>query len=268
MGVGGGPGGGPGGVTTGRAGRVPRVLRPPDELVRTRPLDLRDALLCYLGGIVASVMAGGIAGGLGDWNRFEDFPGAVRLALIPALWIGLVALPLVILRRRKRDPVADLRLSLRPVDLATGAVAGVVLQVAAIPALYWVLQLVVGDLDVDGPAKEVMGLVSGFWPRVALVLVVAVGAPIAEEFFFRGVFQGSVDRLLRGGGWPTQRAGWGAVGTTSVIFAATHFQMVQFPGLLLAGLVFGLLAQRSGRLGPALVAHVMFNLVALLVGLT
>jgi membrane protease YdiL (CAAX protease family) len=53
---------------------------------------------------------------------------------------------------------------------------------------------------------------------------------------------------------------------SSALFAATHFQLVQFVGLFVAGLVWALLAQRSGRMGPALVSHMAFNLstVALL----
>ena len=45
------------------------------------------------------------------------------------------------------------------------------------------------------------------------------------------------------------------------MFGATHFQLLQLPGLVLAGALFGVLAYRSGRLGPAIVAHVAFNMV-------
>jgi membrane protease YdiL (CAAX protease family) len=49
---------------------------------------------------------------------------------------------------------------------------------------------------------------------------------------------------------------------TSLIFGAVHFQWLQFPALALAGLLFGVLAERYGRLGPAIAAHMVFNLTA------
>ena len=42
-------------------------------------------------------------------------------------------------------------------------------------------------------------------------------------------------------------------------------QPLQFPGLFVAGLLFGALAWRAGRLGPAIFAHVGFNTVAAIV---
>jgi len=53
-----------------------------------------------------------------------------------------------------------------------------------------------------------------------------------------------------------------ALVVTAVVFAAMHFQPLQFLGLAAFGLVAGLLAQRTGRLGPAILAHIAFNAVA------
>ncbi len=52
-----------------------------------------------------------------------------------------------------------------------------------------------------------------------------------------------------------------AIGTTALVFGASHFLLLQLPGLVLAGALFGVLAHRAGRLGPAIVAHVAFNMV-------
>ena len=49
---------------------------------------------------------------------------------------------------------------------------------------------------------------------------------------------------------------------SSVIFGAVHLQPLQFPALVAVGVVFALLTLRSGRLGPAIFAHVAFNAVA------
>ena len=47
---------------------------------------------------------------------------------------------------------------------------------------------------------------------------------------------------------------------SSVIFAASHFQLIQFPGLLVFGLVAVAAFHRTGRLATAIWAHVGFNL--------
>jgi len=82
---------------------------------------------------------------------------------------------------------------------------------------------------------------------------VGVGAPIIEEIFYRGLLQRSLIKR----GLPAGLA----IGITSVVFGVSHFEALQLPGLVLAGAVFGVLAHRSGRLGPAIAAHVGFNLV-------
>jgi membrane protease YdiL (CAAX protease family) len=41
-------------------------------------------------------------------------------------------------------------------------------------------------------------------------------------------------------------------------------QPLQFPALALAGALFGVLAYRFDRLGPAIAAHVVFNMTAVI----
>ena len=78
-----------------------------------------------------------------------------------------------------------------------------------------------------------------------------IGAPIAEEIFFRGlVFRSFEKRFGR----------WWALGLSSIVFGVTHFQPLQLPALIVAGLVFGGLVVATDRLGPAIVAHMAFNL--------
>ena len=56
-----------------------------------------------------------------------------------------------------------------------------------------------------------------------------------------------------------------AVGGSSLWFAASHFQPLQFAGLLAFGLVLGLVAHRTGRLGMAICAHIGFNMTTVVV---
>ena len=89
------------------------------------------------------------------------------------------------------------------------------------------------------------------------ILGLSVGAPIAEEVLFRGVFQRGLERR-----WGRPRL---ALVLSAFIFAGFHLEAVQFPVLLLLGLLFGWLYQRSGSLWPSIVAHATNNLVAVLV---
>jgi hypothetical protein len=118
-----------------------------------------------------------------------------------------------------------------------------------------VLQLLGKDSDdLEKPARELADKAHG--PGVLLlVLVVVVGAPLIEELFFRGLTLRSVTRRF---GAPA-----GVVGS-AVLFGLTHFEPLQLPALVVFGLLAAFLARRSGRLGPAIWAHVAFNLTAVI----
>jgi membrane protease YdiL (CAAX protease family) len=90
---------------------------------------------------------------------------------------------------------------------------------------------------------------------VLLVAIVAIAAPVVEELFYRGLWLRSVERRLGTAA---------AVGVSSVVFAAVHFQPYDFPALLGFAVVVAVLTVRTGRLGPAIWAHVVFNLTAVL----
>ena len=162
----------------------------------------------------------------------------------------LIGVPAIATHRKGRGLVADLGLRFAPVDGAA-FVLGVVLQAIVIPALYWPIFRFtdVSRDDVSGDARELVDAASGAGIAV-LVLVVCVGAPFAEELFFRGLLLRAVDKR------------WGigaAVVASTLVFAATHFQGIQFPALVLFGAVAAVLAVRTGRLGTAILCHAGFN---------
>jgi uncharacterized protein len=189
-----------------------------------------------------------LAGDGGDDDVEITITALVVNSLI--LWVFLIGVPMIATKRKGNGPVADLGLRFAPAD-AGAFVVGVLLQAAVIPALYWPLLRFTDltDDDVSGEARELVDAASGGGIAV-LVLVVCVGAPFAEELFFRGLLLRAADR----------RWGIGAAAVISaVVFAASHLQGVQFPALLLFGAVATFLAVRSGRLGPAILCHAGFN---------
>ena len=76
------------------------------------------------------------------------------------------------------------------------------------------------------------------------------GAPLVEELVYRGLLQGAVTRRL---GNPL-----GLV-LVAALFAGVHFQPVSLPGLFVVGLVLGVCAVRTGRLGLGVITHLAFN---------
>jgi membrane protease YdiL (CAAX protease family) len=109
------------------------------------------------------------------------------------------------------------------------------------------------DIDeLNDPAKDLIDRAGDVPSKVLLVLVVAIGAPIAEEIFFRGFLQRGLMALVPA---PAAIAG------SSLLFALTHIQLLQFPALAAFGAVLGILAHRTGRLGPSIFTHMGFNAV-------
>ena len=178
----------------------------------------------------------------------------------PPLWLGFVGVPIWAAATKGAGWVADFAVRLRAIDVPIGVVAGLLAQFVLVPLVSLpIIWLTDTDLDKLGePARDLGARATSPGLVVLLFLMVAVGAPIAEEIFFRGLLL----RALK------KRFGTVvAVAGSSVVFGATHFQALQFPALAAAGVVFAMLVVLTDRLGPAIVAHMAFNAatVALLV---
>lgn len=110
-------------------------------------------------------------------------------------------------------------------------------------------------------AGEEQGLVPDGWdgsraaPFVANLAVVAIAAPIVEEFVFRGLGYGLVSAFT---------APWPAIVITGVAFGLAHGLVVALPVLALFGVLLGWLRSQTGSIYPSLLVHSVFNTVALL----
>ena len=90
----------------------------------------------------------------------------------------------------------------------------------------------------------------------------AIGAPIAEEFLFRGMLY----RLLR-----VRMQVVVAVGLSALAFAFLHFIPPLVPALLVMGIVLAVVAERYDSLYPAMVVHALnngFAIIALYIALS
>jgi membrane protease YdiL (CAAX protease family) len=172
----------------------------------------------------------------------------IALLQVP-LWLGLLGAP-ILAAREGMDWRRDLRWSMKAIDVPTGIATGLLLQLVLVPLLYVPIFWLFGDLDVDEAARSLVGRADGPIDVVALVGITLIGAPIVEEVFFRGLLHGAL---------ADQLPAVAAVAASATVFAATHLQLIQFPALVLVGVVHALLLMRSGRIAPAIWSHAAFN---------
>ncbi|MFZ8968364.1 MAG: CPBP family intramembrane glutamic endopeptidase [Ilumatobacteraceae bacterium] len=210
------------------------------------------AIAWSLGGIVGGqivLAASGTAAG--------DDLGTVTLAALAAVsWTAFIVAIALVSRMSAISVGAVVGAGMRPIDLI-GVPIGVAAQFVIVPVLYVGLRRIAPDAfagdDVERNARELLDAADG-WRVVLLVVVVVVGAPIVEELVYRGLIQRAA----------VARFGFVAgVAGSSVFFGAIHLRPVELPGLIVAGAVFGVLAARTDRLGPAITAHMGFNAAGL-----
>ena len=172
---------------------------------------------------------------------------ATALFQIPQ-WTVMIVAPLMVMGWRGRHLVGP-RFG-AGADIGLGLVVGVATQLLLVPVIYWILFALVGDQDVGGVARELAARATNPPGVIAFVVLVVVMAPIAEELFYRGLFMGTLERSM-----PT----WGAVLVSALVFAAIHFQLLQFAGLFAFGIVLGVLKAQRGGLAAPMAAHAAFN---------
>ncbi|MEX1217885.1 MAG: type II CAAX endopeptidase family protein [Acidimicrobiales bacterium] len=169
------------------------------------------------------------------------------------LWLGMGGAPIWFAVKKGKGVVADLGLRMKLIDVPVGLVVGVAGQLLLVPLVYFLLRPLLGVQDVSAAARELTDRASDPLSILLVFLIVGIGAPVAEEIYFRGMAQRIFGRRL---------GHWAAIFAAAAFFASTHLQPLQFPALLIFGVLLGFMAWRTGRIGTAIWAHVGFNLVA------
>jgi membrane protease YdiL (CAAX protease family) len=216
-------------------------------------------VLAQIGGLVVASIVLAINDGTVD--DFDDLSLTWVAVAQVGLWIGMLGVPLAAARLKGNGPVEDYGLRSAGWDAPLGFAAGLGTQLVLIPLLYlpifWFTNFDTSDLE--DPARGLTDRATDPLGVTMLVLIVGIGAPIIEEIFYRGLLQRALAH--RFGTWP-------AILGSAAVFGASHFQLLQLPALVLFGIVLGRLAHRTGRLAAPIAAHIVFNMltVVLLVG--
>lgn len=196
--------------------------------------------------------------GLSDSVRAERSDPALPLWTLPVgqigLWAGFALTAFVAGTLRGNGLRRDFGWSMRARDIPVGLAVGVFAQIAVVWLIYAPFQQFF-DFDVSEAARQITDRAATGGDIALVMLGVVVGAPIFEELFFRGLALRAFERK------------WGAavgVLASSALFGAVHLQLLQFPALMAFGIIAALLVRRYQRLGPAIWAHIGFNLLAVI----
>jgi membrane protease YdiL (CAAX protease family) len=91
----------------------------------------------------------------------------------------------------------------------------------------------------------------------AVIVSAVIAAPGAEEFFFRRVLQGWLEKRF------PEPSGVTAIVLSAAAFALAHQgQGLAYVPLLPFGLVLGTLARQTGSIVACIVAHALFNAIS------
>jgi uncharacterized protein len=229
------------------------VERPPrPEGTLWKPWMAWAALVAAFGGALMGALIIGVIGSAAG-SSFADPSPAVSISATIVQDLSFIGAALLFASISAR-PLPE-QFGLRPTRLwpAVGWMA------AAFAAFYvftliWVAILGVSPDDTKLPDE--LGVKDSTYALLAVAFLVAVVAPMAEEFFFRGFFYGALRNWK--GPWP-------AAVLTGLVFGAIHLGSAEAAFLLplgFFGFSLSLLRERTGSLYPGIALHCMNNSLA------
>jgi membrane protease YdiL (CAAX protease family) len=216
------------------------------------------ALWWALPGALAALVLSSLGAGIGEALTKSSKSGVTDLLGELGLWAGMFGTAVLVSHRYGTGSLQrDYGLGFRAKDILWAVAA----LVAALAMTGLVVNIFAGT-RFSATNTQILTEQRGHEAGLVIVsLIVAVGAPFFEELFFRGYLRVALQ----------QRFGaHGAVWLQAVLFGLAHFgEAPKMPGnvsVVLAmvgvGVVLGYTAWLAGRLGPGMLAHCLFNLLA------
>ncbi len=219
-------------------------------------------------GAVFVAVAAAVAGQSGQLSKFATMAAPpewyVGTSLV-GLWVGFFVGPLVASKVRGTGRfLRDLGVRFRLVDLAgipIGLGAQVVLDALYAPFLPHLKHF-------TAPTEKLVGAAHG-WGFLVIAILTVCGAPFFEEILFRGLAFKALARFFAPSeAGPTRRRALaiaGAVVADGVLFGLAHWELYQFAGLAVFGMLLAIISYKTGRLGMNMVTHASFNFLAVVV---
>ena len=186
-----------------------------------------------------------------------DIPVWATALDVLAMWTVMVQAAARLIPFEEATFLSGPRRWFRPRDFAVGVPLGVASQLILMNVVNWPLSHLFPDTfnfdAISKRADDLSGTAPGAW-KIVLVLVVVVGAPLVEEFVYRGCLQSGLSRA-----WGDSMA-WIV---TAAIFATVHLSGVEWPGLFAFALVLGSARRRTGTIGLSIITHMAYNATGL-----
>jgi len=172
-----------------------------------------------------------------------------------------VAWPIVVSRWKGLGIVSDWKFQFKPIDIAYGIGLWLAVFIAASVAGEVVARIVgLNDTDEATNTQILTDNEGSLWV-LGIVFCVVIGAPLVEELLFRGLILRAFEKSFG----PVV-----GIVVSTVIFTVLHVvggatwdeTFVLWASIGMVGLVLAIGTVKIGRLGPAIIAHVLFNGVA------
>ena len=217
-----------------------------------------EAVLLLLGGILLAGFSGSLAAELLRSAGVAGFktPVSPGNLLATTLCFHGTALVLGFAFLKFQGESLITAFGLRDPNLKSNLLLAGVVLVAVLPVmlgLKYVSEMAMHKLGwaaQDQDAVKLLHSVKSVWLRAYLGIFAVVVAPVAEEFFFRGVLFSAAQKL----GWP--KFGWIGV---SLLFALIHHSAPAFVPLFVFALAQTWLYQTTDNLLAPIVTHSLFN---------
>lgn len=267
--VGPGPFGAPGGPAGQGGYGVPYPVEP-QGVPRWGMGDVGIGFLLYLG---AQIVAGLVlvvvlvaTGQIDEATNTDDVTDEIGLlsvlVSVPLAWVVLFGWPWIVSKRKGHGRLSiDFGWAFRWVDVLIGLGGGFAALVAS--AVFGITYNLVFDSEPPTNTDIIPSEDVSFVVMALVFFVIAVGTPIAEEMFFRGLVMGAI------------RKRWGTVVATiasSLVFGFAHVQpgltAWAFVGAVTAtyGVVFALMRVfTNGRIAASIIAHMAVNATGVIV---
>lgn len=232
--------------------------------VRTRPWwGLGDVALGVPFFILASLLGGFIALPFVGFDASATETGDLALpVLVTSLMAQQLAQgvwPFLVSKWKGRGPVKDWRLAFAWFDPFIGLGIAILAVVSAAIVSEFAARAVGLVDDAEADNTQFLKNAEGSPWLYVLLFGAVVGAPLAEEFFFRGLTLRAFEK----------RAGpVVAVLGSTVVFTLPHFIGTGLAGTVVlltaigtVGLILGTITVVTGRIWPAVFGHMLFNMV-------
>ena len=237
-----------------------RQKAPPVAELVGPPLDLVDVTLLVAGGFVVCgelltplLLAPVLQNSLGF---LKADPALQQAVAVLGMYLGLMSLPLLILwaQLRGKAPKPEggwLQWRWRPLASALRQAFFQVLKVLPLVTLVgWLFDQLVSKASGSNPLLELVLTTTNPWALLLFSITAMVLAPLFEETLFRGVLLPVLGQ--RYGGL------WGVL-ISALVFGIAHLSLGELPALFVLGLGLGWLRLQSGRLGPSVLMHGLWN---------